>query len=355
MAHFPKGFVCDQETRNKWPEMERDFLPLIKVKASKIKKFAGYEDMDDALQEGRLALLSALIGYDESKGTGLSKYAAVILDNTYRHMLYRMLSATKVPYAHERAIDGAWESRPSRPASLSLLDDDEGNEWMEPTSSFQSPESMMLEAQLKEKARLFKLKLLNKLQGQHKAVFECRTNPPVDFLKMVRNMGGNIYEPTNLHIAKYLGVTKNSVDASLYRIRRVFVLMSRGEDFADLLGDIIESERWPMIYTSKKAQYDEEFVRDTIEKYELDPKPVKGYQNELDFKMEQGMYSRTIERYNWGVVLVLRRKTVWRTIVAVGKFNVLLGDVYGTSGAMERVPVSWYGHMVCTFKKAGKK
>jgi len=352
MAHIPKGFVCTQQTERQYNELEREMMPLIKAKASKIRKFAGYEDMDDALQEGRLALLAALIGYDEEKGNGLSKYVGTILDNTYRHMLYRMLSETKVPYAIEQTIEGGWMKRPSRPVSLSLLDED-GYEFLEPVSSRQSPEDEVLEGQLKEQARLFKLKLLNTLKGQHKIVFECKTNPPVEFLKMVSNMGGDIYKPTNIHIAKYLGVTKNSVDTSLYRIREIFTAMARGEEFSDLLGAVVESERWPMYWMSKKACYDKEFVREIMRQNELDPKPIPGYQNEPDFKHEAGMYSRMIERYEWGVVVVLRRKSSWRTIVVVGKFNAIQGDVFGTSGAHERIPVSWYGKMVKALKKAG--
>jgi len=342
-AHFPANYKCDAETRDAWPEMEAKMLPLIEIKARRIRNWAGVGmDLEDALQEGRLALLSAIASYDYSKGD-LDPYVGVVLDNTYKTILYKMLSQTRMPQAY--TYNGEeWVKSPSPPLSLSDMDLD--------SSEDLSPEVAASYVQLEEQARIFKLKLLNTLKGRDKAVFECRTNPPVRFLKKVEEWGGDKSNPTNLHIARYLNVGKNAVDWSLYKIRELFTRQARETEFSDLFGDVVDTNRWPMICMSKKAKHDLDFVQHIIKSHDLDPKPFSDYHLRPDHHQESGIYSRIIERYSWGVVLILRRGAVSRTLVIEGKFNVPMGDVFGDCGTHEKIPVKWYSELVRELKRS---
>lgn len=338
IANFPEGYKCSAEHRARWPELERTMLPLIKAKARRIRKFTGGIDMDDAIQEGRLALLAALVKYDPNKGP-LDRYVGVCLNNAYNGLMYEMLSVTRMPRAIVRGDSGEWEALPCPPLSLDNLDGTYPDQV--------TPESECQDLELKTHARVFKLKLLNGLKGRDRAVFECRTNPPVDFLKMVQNVCGDIYAPTIPHIAQYLGVAKNAVDWSLYKIKAQFTRMARDDEFSELFGDMVESREWPMIHMSKVRRHDIKFVARIIRERKLDPKPIAGYENELDFHQRAGVFSRMIERYPWGVVLVLRRKTICRTLVIeCDKFNVHFGDAFGAMGTHEIIPVKWYPQLV---------
>ncbi len=349
IANFPKGYQCPSEHRARWPELERTMLPLIKAKARRIKKFTGGVDMDDAIQEGRLALLAALAKHDPNKGP-LDRYVSVCLNNAYNGLLYKMLSVTRMPRAVVRAPNGEQMSVPYPPLLLGNMD-------MAVSDEYFTPEIECQHTEMEEQARIFKLKLLNNLKGRDRDVFECRTNPSVDFLKMVQNVNGNIYAPTIQHIAQYLGVSKNSVDWSLYKIKESFTQMARGDEFSELFGDVVRSKEWPMIHVSDKIDsHDVEFVAKIIRKRKLDPKPVEGYERESDFHQKAGAFSRMIERYPWGVVLVLRRQALCHTLVIeCDKFTPLTGDVFGAAGTHELVPVKWYSQLVKALKAQGRK
>ena len=354
-VHFPKGARCPDEYHEMWPQLEKQMLPFIKAKAKRIRTFAGGLDMDDAIQEGRLALLSVIIKgkYDYTKGE-LGRYIGKVLDNTYRSMLYQMLSQTRMPRAIVRGDGGEWVELPAPPMSLNGLEADPGG-WGDDVANrnalsralteedVPTPEGFIEYREMEEQARIFKLKLLNSLKGRDKKVFECRTNPPVDFLKMVENVGGDIYNPTIPQIAEYLGINKNAVDYSISKSQKLFTRMARQEEFSDLFGERLETREWPMIRVSKIAEHDREFVRRIIQQRGLDPKPVEGYESEPDFYQKAGMYSRLIERYPWGVVLVVRRKGTWRTmVIECATFNPRCGTVTSDRGTKEKVPIKWY-------------
>jgi len=350
-VHFPKGYECTDFEREIWPDMERRMLPFIKAKAKRIKRWVNGVDYEDAVQEGRLALLAALSKYDYNKGE-LEPYIGRVLDNMYKTMLYEMLCVSRMPRAVIRDAEDKWVQIPVPPLSLhSMLQ--YGNEGQqpepyEPPSDIPTPEDGARFNELEHQAGVFRMKMLYKLKGRDKQVFECRVNPPVSFLKMVQNLGGDIANPTNLHIAEYLGVDKNAVDWSLYKIKGLFTTMARKKEFSDLFGDVIVKKGWPMIHTSKKPCHDTDFVGAIIKERKLDPKPAKGYHSEPDFHQQaaQGKYARMIERYSWGCVLVLKWGKQWRTFVIEGRFNPLTGDVFGDGGAHETVPVKWYRKLV---------
>jgi len=349
-VHFPRGYKCSDYEREVWPEMERRMLPFIKAKANRIKRWVNGVDYEDAVQEGRMALLAALSKYDCEKGE-LEPYIGRVLDNTYKSMLYEMLCASRMPRAVIRDAKNKWVQIPVPPLSLHtmLQYGNEGHQAAsyEPPSGIMTPEDGAKFNELEAQAAIFRMKMLYKLKGRDKRVFECRTNPPVSLLKMVQNLGGDIANPTNLHIAEYLGVDKNAVDWSLYKIKGLFTEMARRKEFSDLFGDIIVRKGWPMIHVSKKPCHDTDFVGKIIKERKLDPKPIKGYHSEPDFHQQanDGTLARMIERYPWGCVLVLKRKQLWRTFVIEGRFNPLTGDVFGDDGMRETLPVKWYRKM----------
>lgn len=346
-THFPKGFICTPELQSTYPIVERKLLPLIKYKANKLRGLADY-DFDDALQEGRIALLKAMASYDYSRGK-LERFVSVVLDNHYNQILYEYMSVSRMP----RAVyweDGEWIPSPTPPVSLDAI---MGFEVPDITSM--SPEQELECNQMEEKARIFRLKMFNSLKGRDLDVFVCKVNPPMDFLIMIRNMGDDYEKPNNLHIAKYLGVDKNAVDWSLYKIREKFTELCRQKEFSDLLGDTVKGRGWPMIHASWAKKHDVEFIQRVIADRQLDPKPVEGCHQFDDYLQKAGDDVRLIERYKWGCIMFLKYKGKCCTLVIEGKLNALEGLVYGDKGGREHLPVSWYKYLAKSLRTGGTK
>lgn len=347
-ATFPKGWVCPEAVREMYVDHEKALMPIIKAKSMRLNRFARV-DIDDAIQEGRLALLSALARYDVNRAPhgDANRFIMVVLNNTYKGLLYEALSQSRMPRMAVQGMDGEWKMAPRVPLSL-----DEALEDTYTTQDEDSPETDCVRTELETQARVFRLRMLNRLQGHDLDVFNCRVNPPAEFLKMVQNQGGDVYDPTNLHIAQYLSISKNEVDGCLYRIKTIFTKMCRDSDFIDLFGDTINGRgNWPMIHVSTKDIHDVEFVKEIIAARSLDPRPVEGYHKYKDHCQIAPGCARMIERYSWGIVLVLRFEGECRTMVIEGKFNPVSGDVFGKSGAREKIRVPWYQRLVKTLKE----
>jgi len=349
MIHFPAGYKCSSWEQQIWPSLEAKMLPFIKIKARKIRRFNHGIGYEDAVQEGRMALLAALSRYDFNKGD-LEPYANRVLDNTYKNMMYEMLCESRMPRAIVCASDGEWERRPMPPLSFGSMVNEDG----EPTEALarcleddgNTPEINAELAELEQHARVFRREMYSRLKDRDRHVFFCRTNPPVAFLKMVQEAGGDINKPTNLHVAKYLGINKNAVDWSLYKIRELFVAVARETDFSELFGDAVGNREWPSVFVSNKSCRDEEFIGDIIRQHQLDPRAWKGDGGQDDLRTADGNYARKIERYDWGAVLVLKYQRAWRTVVAIGRLNEFHGVVHGANNSHAKIPVKWYSKLV---------
>lgn len=340
-------------------------LPHIKAKARKLKLFVPHLDIDDAIQEGRLALLACLARFDYNKASGeLVRYVSRALTNTYHCMLYETLAQCRMPHAFIRQGD-EWIKVPRPPLSLDAMlgaADGEERTPYEPAAEGPDAEEMLAQYQddqeMEEQACIFKLKMLNKLKGRDYEVFMCLVNPPCDFLVKLRNEGVDLDEerPTSRHIGDYLGHSKNAVDWSIHKIKLMFTKLSRSHEFDDLFVQTQMMKGQPMITMSTAPTHDADFVRNVIRDRKLDTQPLSDYAQRPDFaqKADKGRWSRMIIRYPWGVELVIKKGDTWRTMVIEGRFNPLTGEVFGDNGMRERIPASWYPELVRKLKEESK-
>ncbi len=335
MIKFPKGMVCSKEVHDQWPELEKRMMPLIVGKARTVNRWLGmtYVDLDDAIQEGRLTLLRALISYEKDRGSTLEAYVSKMLQNVYYGLIREQIAKKRIPRTHVLDEHGKYKEIfcPPMPFAEGLV----------LLSTGENPETKVTSNELEKQVEEFKVRLQSELKGRNKEVFECLVNPPVSFLEKVRELGGDISAPRKVHIAEHLGVNKNKVDWSIKRIRQMFTKMARVEEFGELFGHYIDCGEWPEVFVSDK-KYDTTFVQEIIEKRNLNPVPLEGGKN----YQESGCFARQIEKYPWGFVLVLKHNIDWCTLVIEGRFNANTGEVVSKKGMREKIPVAWYPKLV---------
>ena len=356
---FPAGYKCDEIIAELYPEIERRVMGFIKKRSFDVSSRVPTIDIDDAIQEGRLALLSALIKFDFNKSKGkLESYVGRVLINTYYCMMYEAMTKSRVPHVMVQDEDGNWIDKPRFPISFECMvnpSDDGDAIAYEPPSDYEDPEQYVLRRQLGD----MKMRMINKLKdGSHgfeQAVFTLKVNPTPEFLTSLENQGINIEAPdfqvTSDMIGKFLGKNKNAVDWAMHKIKKMFTEMAKfDDDFSDLFEDAIGNRGWPMVHMRKGDCEDKNFKVRTLKKRRLDPRPnAKFYQ---DGDSEQGAgevgadgmpyWWRKIERYAWGSYVLLKKGDEWITLVIEGRFNPLTGEVFGDNGMREDLPVGWY-------------
>jgi hypothetical protein len=360
-ASFQENYSCPTYVHDMYTELERGMMPMIKRKAAYVSRIIPGVDTEDAIQEGRLALLSCLARYDCNKcDFELKRYVGRALRNTYAMMLYEAMAQRRMPRIQVRDEQGAWLPASRAPISL---DDLVG---YEPVDIAMSPEATALE---RERATLIYSvieKVTNQLNGRDREIFKLMCQPNSNFLFHVMDIGGDISSPTNLDIVSYLNsaenpskavapITKNQVDWSIAKIRLVFtqVMKDGGED-SEALNDEAK-KTWPKIHISYGVARDIEFIDRIKVKYQLNRNGCEGnleYAKEGD---DANYWGRQIDKYSWGVVLTVKRGDEWATMVVKGKFNSLVGDVFGTerATARDRVPVLWYQQLAKKLHTAG--
>ena len=151
-------------------------------------------------------------------------------------------------------------------------------------------------------------------------------------------------------------MNKNQVDWALYQIRLAFMRsvkrrFNHDSGISELLGDKIEARQgWPMIHVSRE-QGDVAFATAVISERGLAPDPVdKDYVHpSLHRQVEGGQMA--VVRYEWGAVVMMTCTDAGdgdqhRTLVVEGDFNPRSGVVKGDNGAIEELPVAWYGKLL---------
>jgi len=365
---FPEGFRCDAELKAAYPAAEREMLPAINWKAARLRRMAPYIEFDDAVQEGRLALLRALMNFDSGyPDASLKKYVSKTLDNCYKDMFYRAVAQMRMPRVPVRGVDGEWNLRAVVPASLDSMMDTDCGYIYEPATSEPDPEDILRSSQLDSEARRFKMKLLNMLAPKDKEVFQAKFNPPIELLIMCENLDIEIrksiadgehdadqfdIEIPNEAIEAYLDVTKNQVDWSMFKIKDAFSQLVKDIDFSDLFGDIVGSKGWPMIHMNEAPTYNKSFVDATRERRDLGPTPSEP----PDIREATGCL-RQFTPYPWGGVMYIHMDGEHRTVVIEGdRININTGGVFSESkGVQEELSnyVPWYRKLVKRLKEAG--
>lgn len=374
---FPEGFKCGADLRASYPAAEREMLPLIKRKSGKILAWAPYIEFDDAVQEGRLALLRALMNFDSAyPDTTLKKYVSKTLDNCYKDMFYRAVAQMRMPRVPVRDMDGEWRIKSVAPYSLDTpLDDDDDHMRFELADDAPDAEAVLCSSYLDEEARRFKMKLYNALKPFEQEVFKAKFNPPIALFEMCDNEGIDLemsakhiadqetdweVEVPNHAVAAYLStedtkITKNKIDWSMYKIRDAFSLLVRDMDFSDLFGSVVGSEGWPMVHVDAAPMFNRDFKQGVLRHRKLDGKPIE---ESPDVRKGRDC-SRVVYTYKWGVVMHLIFDGEHRTVVVEGdRVNVNSGGVHSnTRGVQEQLVnyVPWYNKLVKRLKEAGNE
>ncbi len=315
---------------------------LIPKASNRTFRIRGQED-DDIAQEARMAAWKSLQSYDFNKARGaLLPYLRTIVTNTCNAMYAHGRRMRRNPHQHEIGPDG----RPTAVLQYVREYDTASGAVMsakqtELTGAEEQPISAEIEPGAFERegiARVtqFCLELSQKLDNRSRSVLFCRLEPPQG-LEDLMATAGEFEEPSNVSIAKHLGLGKNQVDWAWYNIRNTFMELAEDDRFADLFEGRLEQAGWPAIHVSKGSKVHVKFVQRTIAKRRLDPHPIGPQEKE---SCSRG--ARTILPYPWGAVLCLHTKDEVWTAVIEGKLSVLSGEVIGGCGVRKALPIDGY-------------
>jgi ribosomal protein L21E len=372
---FADGYVCGQNIHDVYAKIEKDVMPFLSKKSRRLSSSIPTIDYDDALQEGRVAIVVALAHYDHERGEDcVGPYVWKVVKNAYFGMAYEALMKSKMPHIFVTGTDGKVYNKPCSPISLNMLMDNErggGGGYKQICglidTKMLSPECETMNHRVRSGVGKFTMKMYNKLGGIDRKVFKCKVHPSNDFLSMLYSDGVDFvhkdeqgvlvladdFNITFDQIAAFLGINKNAVGWSLYKIRELFLEMAKyDDDFNELFDDLVIDKRWPSVWMVTGKVEDLEFEQKTFRKRHLDPERTSSdeYAASSTVKDANGLpfYSRLIKWYKWGSVIVIKRGDVYYTIIAEGRFNPLTGAVFGLkiTGAHECIPLSWYKIMV---------
>lgn len=201
-------------------EALREIEPIIKMKAHRVHGKSGI-DTDELIQEGRVALWRSLDSFDPAKGA-LRSYMGMILDNLYRDMMTRSMSARHRPTVPCIGEDGEWTTKTVRPMSLDQAATDDGP--MEVEADTPTPEQVVMRQDAEGLALAFRVALMDGVDGRDKAVLASRVDMST----------GEVNTERYADIVRNLGVTKNQVDHSMLKVRRLFRQLARQNRFSGL-------------------------------------------------------------------------------------------------------------------------
>ena len=339
-----------------YPELERELSPMMLKLARQFAPSLGIS-VDDALQEARIAVVRSFEGYDyERAHGGIHGFGRTCIKRAFLALLYQATTRTRNPHTIYTDEDGETQVAKHRFASLDQLMDGEygalgssDRPHFQPCSDSLPPDEDCDGERVARAVRQLSVRLMRSLGERERSVLRCKALPPESFAIFLRNIGVDANEVTNIHIGRFLGLSKNSVDWSLHKIRGQFVKMSEeSPEFSGLIKELVREGRWPMVYTSEQRN-DTEFVRRIIQERSLDPRPLPE-RRDIVINHRAG---RIIEKYHWGSVLHLRLGSKSATVVVEGRFNALTGEVIGEFGNWKSIgdSVPWYKQLVRKVEK----
>lgn len=292
-------------------------------------------DPDDAKQEIRLAVLKSLQGYDFNRAEGeLLPYLRTIARNTQNELYARSRRLHRNPHAKVEGENGSKIS-----VLLGQADYDTVMDLVSIGDAGGDTLRELIERETRSELDGFLDELNALLSERERLVLGCRLNPPPELQEMMEEMGED-GQPSNVALAKFLGLRKNQVDWAWYKIRSAFTELASDECFSDVFGDDIGYQGWPAVHISKGTRFHEQFVLRTMRSRGLDLRrlsPPKRERSQLG--------ARVIEEYSWGVVLCVEMEgEVWSAVLE-GRFAPRTGELFGSSGARKMVPIEGYAKL----------
>jgi hypothetical protein len=360
---------CGKEINEVYERTLNSVLPFIKRRSRYVSSVIPSIDYDDALQEGRLAVVVALAKCDREKYDDIKPYVLKIIKNAYKRMVYETLTQTRIPHVNVMDEDGNINKKPVYPISLDvMMESKDGSGVTNYMNSIEddknmSPEKTVINNRMSSELGKFTMKIYNRLSGVDYEVFKCKVHPPQDFLDMMYMDGVDfVYRTDNgelrliedftvpvEHISKYLNVNRNAVGWSLYKIRKVFLDMAKNdEDFSELFEDLIIDRRWPQILWKAAPNEDLDFKRMVFKKHALSTIQIKEYDYSVSKRKDSvgnPYYSRLIKWYTWGCTITIKRDNIYYTMVAIGRLNIRTGAVFGDNDSQLHLPMKWYKSM----------
>jgi DNA-directed RNA polymerase specialized sigma24 family protein len=297
--------------------------------------------VDDAIQEHRMALASAMAGYDFNRSRGgLHKFADRVLRNNTLSLVYKFTTETRMPHM-VCEVDGVQKVVKWRVSSLDEVTPDGSPSLPPPEATGEDPEQALIAREAHERRRVMLMRLLSKLSARERDVFECKCRPADEFLAFMRNI--NAEEATLPVIARFLGMDKNAVDYSLYQIRTKFTKLAE-QEFPDLIEQHVADKTWPMIHHMESDSPSADFASKVIHERGLDPAP-----SEKRTIKTNGSWGFECQPYPWGAVMVLKNGAEYHTLVIEGRLNLVSGGVFGKADGTHKTIIGilpWYPKMV---------
>lgn len=341
--------IQGQVDHDLYNDIERELMPIIRSAARRFAPGLGI-GVEDAVQEGRLALMLALNGYDYnlSKG-GIYNFARRAVRNAMCGLLYSATTLSRCPRVvmeegGELVVVKMWPT---------LMDAPE----LHPDNDAKTPEEMVIESEFTDKLRVLRMRLVNRLNPFQRKVLGCISRNNIRFETFLRNRDEP--EATHALIGEWLGMglgtieegkpnsfdrqkQKNAVDWAVHKIKRHFTILMEDE-FSDIVEEAIQAGKWPMFYVSTKPN-DAAFIKGIIEQRDLDARPTSAPDIKARTDKDGVRAVRHIETYSWGSVIMLRFGANSATVVAEGRFNPISGEVLQTSGSWKSIVdvVPWY-------------
>ena len=196
-------------------KVESMVFPILKSCSKKYFKRAGLTE-DEAMQEGRIALLCALKDYDYNNSCG------GIYNFAKRSIINHFLNLVSENYAKKRRVYIMINNNP----------DDYIGDYMDTFSSgCKTPEDFFVEMDNNKEIRSLVYELYKSLPFRERQILDCRLNPPTGIKEMMKFSGKRF--PTLFMIRKYLGLKKNAVDWSVAKIKNRTSKLKRFK-FSDL-------------------------------------------------------------------------------------------------------------------------
>jgi RNA polymerase sigma factor (sigma-70 family) len=323
------------ELRELYPEIDKLMAPYMKARAARYRGL----DLEDAIQEARMALVSAMTKYDFNKGD-IVPYAREVIANAYRTAVSKNLAGVRCPRVPTRTPEGEWAMAPQPPVSYDALLELRGALEQSTEEGADAPVWNQQRAKL---LRSFHASLLSKLEERERAVLRCKLDPPKD---VIQAAGDSPVQ--NTHIGDHLGLDRNQMGWSLYKIRNAFTELAAEPRYADLFGEMVSSRDWPRAHVSKGTKPHIQFVARTLRLRRLEPAPTGEVTDE---KCYAGR--RRVEYHAWGAVVTVWRLGVVWTAVVEGRFNARAGEITGRWGARLLLPIDGYAQLARSLASEG--
>jgi hypothetical protein len=318
--------------------------PFIKYKGV---KSVDESNIEDAIQESRIALLFAMFKYDFNKNNDFVPYMNIVVQNIFYSLSNKSKRKKCVPYVYEKGEGGEWDLKPCKV----ILDTDKCDDFENSLFVNELGNSELETREALLKVALFKEEMEKHLGLREIEILNCKLSLSSGFTKYLEEKYDySVVSPKNVDISDYLGLKKSQMDWSVHKIRKVFTSISSSEEFSEVFEEYIGNKEWPFYKIVSGYEFDIEFVNEYICKNRFTSDVLRDTFEVCSFG------SRRIMEYSWGSVVVLMfADDKCYTVVVKGEFICKTGEVRGMSKfgvcVSKVIPVKGYSDLSYALEK----